>query len=623
MTVAPSPSDREILRWLWSRLMPWRGLLVANYATSALSAIVIAAALPVTELLLASLVACRSSPEQFQAAIAGRTLSRFVADCTPFEAVERAAVVLLALKACSGGISYVNRWQQEMLGAHVGRALRRDMFAALMRLPGDFFDRTKLGDLSTRFGPDHATVINLYPMVFFFPAFTVMSLAATSVTVLSVDPWLGSVTLATIPVFAVVLGPMAKVLRRRTQAWRAAVSATAEDLQETVAAIREVKAHGAEEFEELEFEGAIDSLFDAYGGYTRVNLLSIQVNRSISELIPVAVLALGAWHVRVHPGLDAPRIVTLFTAVPTLLALVASITGVRLAFDSGVSSARSMVDVLRERPESEVIDGDREFVLPSHWDPASPVIAFRDVTCRYEETDYSVRGLTFDVYAGQTVALVGAGGAGKSTVLGLLFKLRNYASGSITIYGQELRDLSIASVRRAFGVMPQFPFFFGRSVMKNLVYGIVRPEAGDFERARELCRRFDLDPVFAAMPEGYETAVTARGANFSGSQQKRIALCRALMKDPPMLLLDEPLSGLSNDQSDQVLAQLASLRGEKIMLMVTHDVARLQHVDGVLVFDRLERGGEVFGAVVEQGGVGELLAEGTALRRLREGAPVA
>jgi ABC-type multidrug transport system fused ATPase/permease subunit len=619
MTVAPSPSDRAMLRWLWSRLLPWRRLLVTNYLTSALSAVVIAAALPVTELLLASLVACRSSPEQFHAAIAGRSLARFVADCTPFEAVERAAVVLLVLKVASGMISYVNRWQQELLTAHVGSALRRDMFSALVRLPADFFDRTKIGEVTMRFGSDHATVMNLYPMVFFFPAFTLMSLATTSVSVLSVDPWLGGVTLATIPVFAVVLGPLTKVLRLRTQAWRAAQSVAAEDVQETMSAIREVKAHGAEAFEEHEFEGAIGELFDAYSAYTRVNLLSAQVNRSISELVPVIVLALGAWHVRAHPGLDAPRIVTLFTAVPTLLALVASITGVRLAFDSGVSSARSIAAVLGERPESAVIEGEVDLVVPSQWDTASPVIAFRDVTCRYEETDYSVRGLTFDVYAGETVALVGAGGAGKSTVLALLFKLRNYASGSITIYGQELRELSIASVRRAFGVMPQFPFFFGRSVMKNIAYGIVRPEPADFDRARHLCRKFELDPVFAAMPAGYDTEVTARGANFSGSQQKRIALCRALMKDPPMLLLDEPLSGLSNDQSDLVLAQLASLRGAKVMLMVTHDVARLEHVDRVLVFDRVAKDGEVFGAVVEQGSVVNLLEQGTALRRLREG----
>lgn len=620
VTDGPQPSDRVMLRWLWSRLTPWTGLLVAMYVTAAVVALLTAAALPVTEVLLAALGACRLPPEQFPAAVAQRTLGRFVLECTPVEAVERSAAALLFLKVAVGALTYVNRWQQELLVARVGRDLRRDMFAALVRLPSEYYDRTALGSILTRFGTDHTSVMTLYPQVFFALAMTVTSLVVTGASVLAVDLWLGMLTLATIPIFAMVLGPLTVRIRRSIDVWRSTVAESTEDAQETLAAIREVKAQSAESFEVHEYQRAIDRQYDALCGYNRVSLLSSQVNRSLSEIVPVVILALGAWHVREHPSLDAPAIVTLYTAVPSLLWLVASLTGVRIAYVSGVSSARSIVEVLEERPESATIEGERELVVPKHWDPATPVISFRDVTCRYEESAYSVRGLTFDVYAGQTVAIVGAGGAGKSTALGLLFKLRNYSAGSITLYGQELRELSLASVRRAFGVMPQFPFFFRRSVLDNIVYGVAAPGAADRERARELCRRFDLDRVFAAMPAGYDTEVTARGANFSGSQQKRMALCRALMKDPPVLLLDEPLSGLSSDQGDQVLAQLASLRGHKVMLMVTHEVARLDHVDHVLVFDRVEANGEVHGAVVEQGTVAHLLAHGTVLRKLRAGA---
>ena len=147
--------------------------------------------------------------------------------------------------------------------------------------------------------------------------------------------------LATVPLFAVVLGPLTTRIQGRIAVWRQTVAATTEDVQETLSAIGEVKAQNAEEFERQEFDHTIAKQYDALCGYNRVNVLSGQVNRSLAELIPVLVLAVGAWYIRRHPNLDAPAIVTLYTAVPTLLGLVASISGVRLAYVSGVASARS------------------------------------------------------------------------------------------------------------------------------------------------------------------------------------------------------------------------------------------------------------------------------------------
>jgi ABC-type multidrug transport system fused ATPase/permease subunit len=576
-----------MLRWLLGYLAQHKIYAAIIYLMMIVSALTASAVLPVSQLLLAGINGI-PDPARFPALARGTTLGPPFAAQSPVYVVSTMALALLLLKLVSGLFSYISALASDILSARIGRDMRRDLFRRIIRMDDDFFHEHQVGELMTRFSQDLNSALGIYGTVFLGPAMSVFLLLSTAANVLVIEPRLGLMAIGTAPLFWYALGPMSRAIQKRVREVSKNFVAVNEDLQETLSAAREVKAHGAEEREDAEFQGTIDRQYEAQVAYSRYNLLANQTMKSLSEILPIVILVAGAFYIiYVRPGVGAGTLVSMFMAVPMLLAAMASLSSVKISYTNGMVYGQNVYNLIHEKPESEIIPGDKELVIPEHWDPSQPVLEFDRVCFTYPKTGYTVRDISFKVYAGQMVGIVGAGGAGKSTVLSILFKLKDYQSGSVKLYGQELKELSLASVRRAIGFMTQFPFFFQRSVMDNILYGTDArgPEAE--ERARQLCQMFDLEKVILSTPAGYRTVVTNRGANFSGSQQKRLALARALIKDPPLLLLDEPLTGLDPDQAREVVDKIAMLKGRKTIFMITHDLGRLQIADQILVFARV------------------------------------
>ncbi len=236
---------------------------------------------------------------------------------------------------------------------------------------------------------------------------------------------------------------------------------------------------------------------------------------------------------------------------------------------------------------------------------ASPAIRFDDVRFGYGAARQILRGVSFTIEPGKKLAVVGASGAGKSTLARLLFRFYDPDGGAISIDGVDLRAMPQDSLRRLIGVVPQDTVLFNDTIEYNIAYGRPGAERAEVERAAKLAH---LDSFIARLPQGYETPVGERGLKVSGGEKQRIAIARALLKDPPILILDEATSSLDSRAEAAILGALQEATARRTTLVIAHRLSTITDADSIVVLDQ--------GVIVEQGSHAVLLAAGGAYARL-------
>jgi ABC-type multidrug transport system fused ATPase/permease subunit len=217
-------------------------------------------------------------------------------------------------------------------------------------------------------------------------------------------------------------------------------------------------------------------------------------------------------------------------------------------------------------------------------------VRFEDVSFQYDSSRYALRDISFTALPGQTIALVGQTGAGKSSILKLLLRLHDVTSGSITISGQDIRHVTLSSLRDAISVVPQAPTFFNTSIKENVRYA--RSTATD-EEVYEACRAAAIHDTITRYPEGYNTHVGERGVKLSGGEAQRLAIARALLKDAPIVLLDEATSAVDTIIEGEIKSAFEKLREGRIVIVIAHRLSTIVHADSILVLHE--------GSIVERG----------------------
>jgi ATP-binding cassette subfamily B protein len=259
----------------------------------------------------------------------------------------------------------------------------------------------------------------------------------------------------------------------------------------------------------------------------------------------------------------------------------------------GLTDIERMMDVLDRSPEV----ADRPGAGPLAVSGAA--IRFEDVRFHYDAERQILDGLTFEVPAGRMVAIVGPSGAGKSTISRILLRFYDVAGGRVTIDGQDIRDVTQASLRAAIGVVPQDTVLFNDTILYNIRYG--RPDATDAE-VEEAARLAQIDGFIRALPEGYQTMVGERGLKLSGGEKQRVAIARTILKGPPILMLDEATSALDSHTEKEIQDALDRVARNRTTLVIAHRLSTIVAADTILVLDD--------GRLVEQGTHGELMAKG-------------
>ncbi|MBR9990213.1 MAG: ABC transporter ATP-binding protein [Gemmatimonadetes bacterium] len=478
--------------------------------------------------------------------------------------------------------------------------LRLNVQQHVLRLPTSYFDSTKSGVLISRIMTDPEGIRNLVGTGIIQLIGGVFT-ATIALAALLYFNW--QLTVGTIILLMVFAGIMAIAFKKLRPIFRQRGEINAEvtgRLGETLGGVRLVKVYVAEKREESVFNDGVMRLYrniaSTITGTSLVSSLSIVIVGGVSLIIII-----GGGRAALAGEMTTGELITFTFLVGMMVAPLVNIasigTQITDAF-AGLDRIRELRDVVPEDADDE----DRE--------PLGEVrgaVAFRDVSFSYKEGAPVLRDVTFDAPAGTTTALVGPSGAGKSTLISLIMAFHYPDTGTIHIDDRDLSNLRLADYRRQLGVVMQDNFLFDGTIRDNIAYA--RPDATD-EEIRAAAHVANADEFIDRFDDGYDTIVGERGVKLSGGQRQRLAIARAIIADPRLLILDEATSSLDSESEALIRDGLQKLRQGRTTFVIAHRLSTIQSADQILVLDD--------GRIVERGTHVELLRDGGLYRSLYE-----
>jgi ATP-binding cassette subfamily B protein len=503
-----------------------------------------------------------------------------------------AAAGLLAVYAVNTLLLGVVNYFGHVLGIGIETDLRRIAFAHLTKLSFRFFDGRQTGELITHVTKDleqigevahHGPEDLLVAVMTFFGALALM---------LAIHWQLALLTLTIVPVVVWLAAVYGARLTRNWQEIYGQVGRFNVRVEESVGGIRVVKAFGNEGHERALFEKDNDGYrrtkLDAY----RLMTASITITYLSTRLLQLVVMLAGTWFV-VGGSLTYGGFIGFLLLIDVFMRPIDKITAVLESYPQGFAGFRRFTALIDTAPD--IADRPGAIEAP----PLRGAIAYHDVSFSYGGGRRVLERLNLVVRAGETVALVGPSGAGKTTICSLLPRFYEPDTGWISIDGIDIRDMTQASLRAQIGIVQQDVFLFGGSIRENIAYG--RLGASDAE-IMDAVRRAQLDEMLANLPEGLDTKVGERGVKLSGGQKQRLAIARIFLKDPPILILDEATSALDTATEQLIQASLGELSRGRTTLVIAHRLATVRKADRIVVVDE--------GGLVEEGTHRELVARG-------------
>ena len=509
-----------------------------------------------------------------------------------------AALAIAAALAVGTGLRY---YLVTRLGERVVADMRKAVFDRVITLSPAFYERIMTGEILSRITTDTTVIQSVIGSSVSVALRNVLLLFGGMGLMLYTSAKLTGLVLLIVPAVIIpiiVLGRRLRKLSRENQDWIAASSGSA---SESLGAVQTVQAFTQEKATARGFDDVTEKAFTAASRRigTRAVMTMIVIFLIFSGV--VGVLWIGARDVQSEVMTPGQLVQFLIYAI-----LVAGAVGALSEIWGELQRAAGATERLIELLETEdtVKDPAQPVPLPS---PAKGAITFEDVSFYYpaRPEHAALNGISVDIKAGETVALVGPSGAGKSTIIQLLLRFYDPKTGRITIDGKDLHDMARSDFRQAIALVPQDPVIFATSARENIRFG--RPGATDAE-VEEAAKAAAAHDFLIALPEGYETYVGERGVMLSGGQKQRIAIARAILRDAPILLLDEATSALDAESERAVQQAVERMAADRTTLIVAHRLATVKKADRILVFEN--------GRIVAEGSHKDLVAEGGLYARL-------
>jgi ATP-binding cassette subfamily B protein len=470
--------------------------------------------------------------------------------------------------------------------------LRQRTYAHLQRLSIGYFATAKTGDLSYRLTEDIDRIGEVINQIFhqFIPSMLQL------IVVLGYMVWLNwQLTLATLiiaPLMAVLIGWFGERLlsfSRRSQTQSSNLSAL---LTEMFGGIRLVQAFAAEDYAIARFSTEAERNRRVKYLAEQVKALQFVVVGFLEAMSVLLLFFLGGWQIS-RGNLTGAGFVSYIAAVAMLIDPISLVTSNYNEFKQGEASVDRIFELLQLRPS--VVEKPDAIALQT----VTGKVEFRNVTFGYQSTIPVLSNLNLLVEPGEIIALVGTSGAGKTTLVNLIPRFYDPQGGQILIDGTDISKVTLKSLRRQIGIVPQETMLFAGTVADNIAFGQTEIDLNRVKRAAKVA---NADGFISQLPEGYNTLVGERGINLSGGQRQRIAIARAVLLDPRILILDEATSALDSESENLVQQALERVMRDRTVFIIAHRLATVRRADRILVMES--------GRILEAGNHDQLLAKG-------------
>lgn len=511
------------------------------------------------------------------------------------------AVGLVLMYAIRCACRYFVSYWGHVMGARMESKMREDLFDQYERFSFAYFDRNSSGDMMSRVVNDLFDICEAAHHVPEWIIICGIEIIGSFVILFTIAPVLALAMAVVTVVFAVIMFWQNMRMREVFSDNRKKISGINAQLQDSLAGMRVVKSFANEQTERSKFRASNnrylsskENMYHAMGVYTATYGL-------LSGVLYVIVVLLGGWLVA-QGQLQAVDMATFALYISLFCTPLETLVNSAETYQKAIAGFKRMDEVLSTVPDIQDKPGAEDLQV------TAGAVEYRNVCFNYEDVELGEGGadgrpvidhMDLSIKPGQTIALVGPSGGGKSTTCSLLPRFYDVVAGSISIDGQDVRDVTQHSLRRAIGLVQQDVYLFDGTIGENIAYG--KPGATAEEIAEAACRA-NIDTFIESLPQGYDTVVGERGSRLSGGQKQRVAIARVFLKNPKILILDEATSALDNESEEAVQESLEELARGRTTIIIAHRLSTIKHADEIATVEH--------GRVVERGTHEELLARG-------------
>jgi ABC-type multidrug transport system fused ATPase/permease subunit len=507
----------------------------------------------------------------------------------PLTVLAGLAALIALIAIMSGALSYAQSFVTSKIGHQLVFTIRQHLFAHVQGLSLSFHSHMQSGELLTKLAGDTKILKNAFTDIPLAVSGHLLTFLGMFVVMFAVNWELSLIILATMPILVSGLFILHRKILATTRTQREQDGRMASQLSESLSSISVVQTFGRERFEQDRFKQESTKHLHTGLQTARTTAAVTRVVSIIGAVSTATTVFVGAWQVlkaRMTPG----DLLIFVSYMKNLYSPIKDLSKLSAQFSQAMVSAQRIADLLGIEPE---IQDRPDAVKAMHL---RGDIRFEQVSFGYLEGCPVLRDISFQITPGQRIALVGPSGSGKSTLVSLLLRLYQPSRGTIWLDQRNLADYERESLRRAIGVVLQDTLLFRASIADNIAYGT---EQATREQVIAAAQEANAHDFVMSLPDGYDTVIGERGSTLSGGQRQRICLARALVKQPSILMLDEPTASLDHRSAAYVRETIARIHANRTTIVITHHLIGMELFDHILVLDQ--------GRVVEQGTHRELL----------------